>query len=47
MIVLLTEDGKPIDAFFKPDGTDDRIEIDAQSPMAKLLKVTVDSKEKN
>lgn len=47
MIVLLTEDGKPVDAFFKPDGTEDKIELDAHSPMAKLLKATVDSKEAN
>jgi hypothetical protein len=39
MIVLLTEDGKPVDAFFKPDGTEDKIELDAQSLMAKLLQL--------
>jgi hypothetical protein len=45
MIIVLTEDGKPVDAFFKADGTDDRLELDAQSPMAKLLKATVDKEE--
>jgi hypothetical protein len=45
MIIVLTEDGKQVDAFFKADGTDDRLELDAQSPMAKLLKATVDNKE--
>jgi hypothetical protein len=45
MIIVLTEDGKQVDAFFKADGTDDRLELDAQSPMAKLLKATVDKEE--
>ena len=45
MIIVLTENGKQVDAFFKADGTDDRLELDAQSPMAKLLKATVDKKE--
>lgn len=42
MIIVLTENGKQVDAFFKNDGTDDRLELDAQSPVAKLLKATVD-----
>ena len=45
MIIVLTEDGKQVDAFFKADGTDDRLELDAQSTMAKLLKATVDKEE--
>lgn len=45
MIIVLTEDGKQVDAFFKADGTDDRLELDAQSHVAKLLKATVDNKE--
>jgi hypothetical protein len=45
MIIVLTEDGKQVDAFFKADGTDDRLELDAQSPMAKLLKATVDKED--
>lgn len=45
MIIILTENGKPVDAFFKEDGTADQIELDTQSPMAKLLKATVDNKE--
>lgn len=45
MIIVLTKDGKQVDAFFKADGTDDRLELDAQSPMAKLLKATVDKEE--
>ena len=45
MIIVLTEDGKQVDAFFKADGTDDRLELDAQSPVAKLLKATVDKEE--
>lgn len=45
MIIVLTEDGKQVDAFFKTDGTDDRLELDAQSPMAKLLKATVDKED--
>ena len=45
MIIVLTENGKQVDAFFKADGTDDRLELDAQSPVAKLLKATVDKEE--
>jgi hypothetical protein len=45
MIIVLTENGKQVDAFFKADGTDDRLELDAQSPMAKLLKATVDKED--
>ena len=45
MIIVLTEDGKQVDAFFTADGTDDRLELDAQSPMAKLLKATVDKED--
>ncbi len=45
MIIVLTEDGKQVDAFFKADGTDDRLELDARSPMAKLLKATVDKED--
>jgi hypothetical protein len=47
MIIVLTEHGKQVDAFFKTDGTDDQLELDVQSPMAKLLKATVDNKEEN
>ncbi len=47
MIIVLTEDGKHVDAFFRADGTDDQLELDAQSPMAKLLKATVDKEEIN
>lgn len=45
MIIVLTEDGKPVDAFFKEDGTADQIELDTKSPVAKLLKATVDKEE--
>lgn len=45
MIIVVTEDGKQVDAFFKADGTDERLELDAQSPMAKLLVASVDNKE--
>ncbi len=47
MIIVLTENGKPVDAFLKIDGTDEQVELDAQSPMAKLLVATVDNKEEN
>ena len=46
MIIILTEDGKQVDAFFKADGTDERLELDAQSPMAKILVASVDKQEK-
>jgi hypothetical protein len=46
MIIVLTEDGKQVDAFFKNDGTEDRLELDAQSPMAKILVASVDKEEK-
>ena len=46
MIIVLTEDGKQVDAFFKADGTDERLELDAQSPMAKLIVASVDKQEK-
>ncbi len=45
MIIVLTENGKPVDAFMKADGTDDRLELDVQSPMAKLLVATVDKED--
>jgi hypothetical protein len=46
MIIVLTENGKQVDAFFKNDGTEDRLELDAQSPMAKILVASVDKEEK-
>ena len=46
MIIVLTEDGKQVDAFFKADGTDERLELDVQSPMAKLLVAAVNKEEK-
>ena len=46
MVIVLTEDGKQVDAFFKADGTDERLELDAQSPMAKILVASVDKQEK-
>lgn len=45
MIIVLTEGGKPVDAFLKTDGTCDQIEIDMQSPIARLIKAAADSKE--
>lgn len=41
MIIVLTENGKPVEAFFKNDGTEDKLELDVHSPVAKLLKATV------
>ena len=46
MIIVLTEDGKQVDAFFKADGTDERLELDVNSPMAKILVASVDKQEK-
>lgn len=45
MIIVLTDSGKPVDAFLRVDGTTDTIEIDTHSPIAKLIKVTADNKE--